>query len=52
MGSRVLGQIPGKWIALSRKRSFPNTTWEPDFFGDGFVLWPWDNELWTCSNGA
>jgi hypothetical protein len=19
----------------------------PDFFGDGFVLWPWDNELWT-----
>jgi hypothetical protein len=19
----------------------------PDFFGDGLVLWPWDNELWT-----
>jgi hypothetical protein len=19
----------------------------PDFFGDGFVLWPWENELWT-----
>ena len=19
----------------------------PDFFGDGFVLWPWQNELWT-----
>jgi hypothetical protein len=24
----------------------------PDFFGDGFVLWPWDNELWTSLQRA